>query len=167
MSATKLPSIRFAAKDVHQQSKRTSLSFEELKVLIVDDDASVRRLLRGVLEREWPCQVIEAGDGLEALNWLLSGPERPDLVVLDVMMPRLSGLDLIKIIRMLPSLTDLPVLICSSCRTLEKVQEIASYRVEGYVVKPIDRNVLIKKILKILLRTGKWGWLEFLEITDA
>lgn len=81
------------------------------RILLVDDDAIVRKVHGGGLARAG-FQVDTAEDGLAAVKYLQAG--KPDLVVLDLMMPKLSGVEVLKFIRSKPSLADLPVIVLSN-----------------------------------------------------
>lgn len=81
------------------------------RILLVDDDAIVRKIYGGGLARAG-FQVDTAEDGLAAVKYLQAG--KPDLVVLDLMMPKLSGVEVLKFIRSKPSLVDLPLIVLSN-----------------------------------------------------
>lgn len=106
-------------------------------VLIVDDDDLTRATLRGIFDTEGGWEVVEATDGLNALE-LLRGGLRPDLALLDLKMPRLDGHTLLMRIREDPQLRQLPVVIVSGTQDREKVMALAQLRISGYVLKPID-----------------------------
>ncbi len=105
-------------------------------VLVVDDDPDIRDTLRDVIEAEgYP--VVCAADGVEALQAIARGP-RPSLVVLDLMMPRLSGWDVLAAIRADRALADLPVAVISAagCRA-------APPGATWFLQKPIDLDTLL------------------------
>ena len=81
-------------------------------ILIVDDEPSVRALIRDTLELE-DHEVLEAVDGPTALE-ALAGPELPDCVVLDIMMPGISGLDVLTELRQKPLTKELPVILLTA-----------------------------------------------------
>ena len=124
---------------------------ESLRILIVDDDLSTRRLIANFIKRTWPCQIREAEDGLDALTLLLKDRTYQDLIILDMTLPYPGGgLDVLRIIRNKHKFKDLSIVACTSVDHSQQVKEIVEHGVEGYVVKPIDKQVLIQQILQAL-----------------
>ena len=121
------------------------------KVLLIDDDAGQRRLLKRILLEGGDYEVIEAMDGLDALNILLRDKLRPDLMLLDLTMPYIDGLEFIRIIKNKRELNNLPLLICSSVESTETVREITQLGIRDILTKPVDKEALSKKVLSILL----------------
>jgi DNA-binding response OmpR family regulator len=118
------------------------------RVLIVDDEADIRGLLRQLLERSGRL-VKEAGDGREALRTLHTW--RPDLVVLDIQMPGLDGYTTLERIR---DLTDVPVLMLSARGTeIDKVRGLKA-GADDYVTKPFGRAELLARVEALLRRRG-------------
>lgn len=95
--------------------------------------------------------MIEAMDGLDALNILLRDKLRPDLMLLDLTMPYIDGLEFIRIIKNKRELNNLPILICSSVESTETVREITQLGIRDILTKPVDKEALSKKVLSILL----------------
>ena len=115
-------------------------------VLVVDDEADVRGLLRELLERAG-ATVREAVDGREALKLLYD--VRPDLIVLDVMMPELDGWATLERVR---DLTDVPVLMLTARgEELEKVRGLRA-GADDYVTKPFGRQELLARCASLLRR---------------
>ncbi|MCB9541671.1 MAG: response regulator [bacterium] len=109
-------------------------------LLTADDDMEIRRILGKALAG-LDCDVIEAADGEEALEKVII--EKPDLVVLDVMMPTLSGWEICKYIRSKPELADTKVVMLTAIG--KTVNEMTSplYGADAYLDKPFDiREVL-------------------------
>jgi DNA-binding response OmpR family regulator len=118
------------------------------RVLIVDDEADIRGLLRQLLERSGRL-VKEAGDGREALRTLHTW--RPELVVLDIQMPGLDGYTTLERIR---DLTDVPVLMLSARGTeIDKVRGLKA-GADDYVTKPFGRAELLARVEALLRRRG-------------
>ena len=95
-----------------------------ISVLLVDDDPSLRNLMSRVLS-DGGCQVVEASDGATALG-ILQAPDLPDVVVTDLMMPAMSGLELIRELRADERTAELPVLVVSSALDTGRGAEVAS-----------------------------------------
>ncbi len=119
------------------------------RVLVVDDDAVTRELLRGVLERAGH-EVREAEDGRAGLRELYS--HSPDLVILDVEMPELDGWATLERIR---DMSDVPVLMLTRRETeLERVRGLKG-GADDYVVKPFGRQELAARVQALLRRAGE------------
>jgi CheY-like chemotaxis protein len=124
----------------------------QLKVVVVDDTLMVRELQRSILERGGYA-VRTAADGLAALALLNDVPA--DLVVTDVEMPDLDGLQLIATMRSHPRLANVPVLIVSSHGTEEDRQRGMDAGADGYIVKTaFDEAGLLAAVSRLLGRTG-------------
>jgi DNA-binding response OmpR family regulator len=117
------------------------------KVLVVDDDPSIRRLLNATLELEG-YTVAMASDGEEALAELPTS--QPDVVVLDVMMPKLNGLDVLDRIRRNPETATLPVILLTAKSSKEDVWEGWQRGVDYYMTKPFDVEELLRFIEFVL-----------------
>ena len=118
------------------------------RILVVDDDAVTRDLLRGVLERAGH-EVREAGDGRAGLRDLYA--VSPDLVILDVEMPELDGWATLERIR---DLSDVPVLMLTARETeLERVRGLHG-GADDYVVKPFGHQELAARVQALLRRAG-------------
>src|SRR5688572_5255858 len=120
----------------------------ERRILVVDDDADIRGLVRELLERRG-FSVAEAMDGKQALQEFYAG--RPDLVVLDVAMPGMDGWTTLERIR---ELSDVPVVMLTArSEELEKTRGLRS-GADDYVTKPFGRQELLARIDALLRRTG-------------
>jgi DNA-binding response OmpR family regulator len=118
------------------------------RVLVIDDEADIRLLLRALLERAGHV-VAEAGDGRDGLRVLHSW--RPDLVVLDVTMPGLDGWGTLERIR---DLTDVPVLMLTALgQELQKVRGLKA-GADDYMTKPFGRQELLARVEALLRRSG-------------
>jgi len=113
-------------------------------VLVVDDDSSIRELLRQELEAEG-YGVREAKDGREALAQVKR--EKPDLIVLDVMMPELSGFDVAAVLRNDPETLSIPIVILSVMQDKQRGYRLG---VDRYFTKPTDTKVLLDEIGALL-----------------
>ena len=118
-------------------------------VLVVDDDSSIRALLRQELEAAG-YTVLEAGDGLEAIS-LAKGERRPDLVILDVMMPKMNGFEVAAVLRSDPQTGGLPIIIVSVIEDRLRGRRLG---VDGYFTKPVDTEKLLSCVNTLLARGG-------------
>jgi DNA-binding response OmpR family regulator len=118
------------------------------RILVVDDDADIRGLVRHLLERAGH-QVREASDGKKALRELFTGPA--DLVILDVAMPELDGWATLERIR---DMSDVPVLMLTARDAeLERVRGLQG-GADDYVSKPFGRQELVARVQALLRRSG-------------
>ncbi|MCB0021498.1 MAG: response regulator [Caldilinea sp.] len=120
-----------------------------VKILVADDDPMLQRLIMNTLKLE-QYEVVIASDGQQALE--LARSEKPDLIILDVMMPIKNGFEVCADLRKIPETAALPVIILSG---LGQVQEkIAGLKAgaDEYVTKPIDPRELLTRVEMLLLR---------------
>jgi CheY-like chemotaxis protein len=121
------------------------------KVLVADDSETILLLLRTRLEMEG-YDVRTASDGQEVVEKLAeAGDDEPDLILLDAMMPRMSGLDVLRTLR--GEGRDIPVLIVSAHRADETLNEAERLGADGCVPKPIDFDDLLGRIAKLTAAT--------------
>lgn len=120
------------------------------KVLLVDDEATGRKLLRRWIERGFDGQVVEASNGLEALEALAA--EEFDLVVLDLMMPVLDGTETLSLIRSDPSHGDIEVVVATQLASEEKVRDIIALGVADYILKPLRHEAVVDRLHQIVNR---------------
>ncbi|MCD5993024.1 chemotaxis response regulator CheY [Pseudomonas sp. CDFA 602] len=123
-----------------------------MKILIVDDFSTMRRIIKNLLRDLGFTNTSEADDGLTALPMLQSGAF--DFLVTDWNMPGMSGIDLLRQVRLDERLKNLPVLMVTAEAKREQIIEAAQAGVNGYVVKPFTAQVLSEKIDKIFERVN-------------
>ena len=114
-----------------------------MTVLVIDDDPVIVKLLRVNFELEG-FNVISAGDGREGVEMVRA--ERPDVVVSDIMMPTMNGLELVSTLKSDPSTADLPVLLLSAKAQMADVQRGFELGADDYVTKPFDPIELIDEV---------------------
>lgn len=117
------------------------------KVLVIDDEPMSRALLRLTLQ-ENNFDVMEANDGLAALTMI--GQQQPDLIIVDVVMPSLSGLDLCRIVRQNNQFGTIPILIVSAKAQMEAVRAGMLAGATHYLTKPISRRELVRVVTRLL-----------------
>jgi DNA-binding response OmpR family regulator len=122
-------------------------------ILIVDDEPSVRALIRDTLELE-DHEVLEAVDGPSALV-ALQNPELPDLVVLDIMMPGISGLDVLTELRKEAVTKDLPVILLTAMSDDATTWAGWSAGANVFLPKPFDPGALLDWIDRVLEGGGE------------
>jgi CheY-like chemotaxis protein len=123
-----------------------------IKVLMAEDSPVNRELLRELLESQG-CEVDEAWDGEEALQRLAQ--KRPDIVLLDIGMPKLDGFGVIKKVRQDPRLADLPVLAVTAYAMRGDREKGLDAGFDGYLSKPVDGRLLFAEMDRLLnLRRG-------------
>jgi len=119
----------------------------KMKILVVDDFATMRRIITNVLRQIGFENIVEAEDGTKALQVLEQ--DAIDFVITDWNMPEMSGLDLLKAIRSRGEKSDLPVLMVTAEALQENIVAAARAGVNNYIVKPFDAKTLSEKINKI------------------
>jgi len=118
-----------------------------MKVLVADDFATMRKIVRNILKQIGFDDIVEAEDGQAALQVLKS--ENIGLVVTDWNMPNLNGLELLQKIRTDPKTANLPVLMVTAEGLKENVVAAVKAGVNNYVVKPFTAEVLQEKLEQI------------------
>ena len=125
---------------------------KNMKILIVDDFSTMRRIIKNLLRDLGFNNTHEADDGTTGLPMLQSGDY--DFLITDWNMPGMTGLDLLKAVRADPKLASLPVLMVTAEAKKEQIVEAAQAGVNGYIVKPFTAVTLREKIEKIFERLG-------------
>lgn len=120
--------------------------------LIVDDFATMRRIIRGLLKEIGYARSEEAEDGVSALKLIRLQPI--DVVITDVNMPKMDGFELLSSIKSDATLRHLPVLMVTAEARKEDIIRAAQGGAAGYIIKPFSRQSLEDKIRKIVARTA-------------
>jgi two-component system chemotaxis response regulator CheY len=118
-----------------------------MKFLVVDDSATMRRIVINSLQRIGYNDCVEAGDGIEALEQY--GPTI-DFVITDWNMPNMGGLELVQALRARPDGAKVPILMVTTRSVREDILAAAQAGVNNYVVKPFTPQVLKEKIDQVL-----------------
>jgi two-component system, chemotaxis family, chemotaxis protein CheY len=118
-----------------------------MKFLVVDDSATMRRIVVNSLKRIGFETCVEAEDGLEALDTFDGSI---DFVITDWNMPNMGGLDFVKALRALPEGKGVPILMVTTRSVREDIVQAAQAGVNNYVVKPFTPQVLREKIDAVL-----------------
>lgn len=120
-----------------------------LTVLTVDDDIINLKLLKSMLNKtEKVAQIIEAGNGSDAID-ILKSRDDIDLILLDIVMPVMNGIEMLKIVRADENLKQTPIIILTTDET--KRNEALELGANGFLMKPIRANDLKNKITEVLI----------------
>ena len=123
---------------------------KNMKILIVDDFSTMRRIIKNLLRDLGFNNTSEADDGKTALPMLQAGGF--DFLVTDWNMPGMTGIDLLKAVRADANLASMPVLMVTAEQKRDQIVEAAQAGVNGYIVKPFTAETLKEKIDKIFER---------------
>lgn len=116
------------------------------KILFADDEETLRSLLRIILEKGG-YEMLEAGDGKAALEQVKKN--RPDLVILDINMPKMNGFDVLEHLKKDPKTRDIPVIMLTTRSGQGDIEEAMELDADQYIPKPFDSEKLISKIQQI------------------
>jgi DNA-binding response OmpR family regulator len=117
------------------------------KILLVDDSESALLLQRALLGRMY--EVVAAVDGAEALRLAVSD-KPPDLILLDVVMPKMSGLEVCRVLRRYDATKSVPIVMVTTRGDARSIDTALACGADDYVIKPIDASELLAKIRKYL-----------------
>jgi diguanylate cyclase (GGDEF)-like protein len=129
-----------------------------VNILVIDDDPVIIGALRSILE-PWGMRMTGLNDPLRF--WDVMRSVTPDLVILDVDMPQINGIELCQAVRTDPQWQNLPILFLTAHRDIETVQQVFAAGGDDYVVKPVVGAELITRILYRLERNRLWQTLSF------
>ena len=118
-----------------------------MKILAVDDSATMRRIIKNQLKQAGYEEVDEAGNGREALTMLALA--RYDLLITDWNMPEMNGLDLVKEVRKIDASKTMPILMVTTVAGKEDIVTALKAGVNNYMVKPFDTATLRAKIAQV------------------
>lgn len=121
---------------------------QKAKILIVDDEKEIRDFLESFLKRRFSCEVKTADQGNKALE--LIQKEQFSLVLLDIKMPGLSGIDVLKRIKNLSPQTK--VIMITGYDSSQVIQEVFKEGAEDYILKPLAINVVYQKVKDVLAK---------------
>ena len=117
------------------------------KILIIDDEEDIQKLLKIRFQQE-NFVVVTANDG--DIGVKVAEQEVPDIIILDIMMPKMDGYSCLKEIRKLPKIKNVPVLMLSG-KEEEKVRDLFAFqKIDGYIEKPFELDDILSKVKEIL-----------------
>jgi len=118
------------------------------KILITDDSPTIRKMVLSALSSIPNIEFLEAENGLESIESITL--YNPDLVILDINMPDMNGIEVIQFIRQHPGINQLPIVVLTTRNDEEFKAEIESLNVASYLPKPFRPNELNDIVMKIL-----------------
>lgn len=121
-----------------------SADLHPIEILVVDDEPSIRLLLKRWIERSLKAKVREASDGLQALEQVSQGGV--EMVISDINMPVLNGIDMLSLLQADPSRKRMEVLIASQVSAEEKVRQAIELGVSDYLLKPLQYDWVIQRL---------------------
>lgn len=123
-----------------------------IRILVADDEDRIRKLIADFLAREG-FEILEAADGAQTLS-MCSGSRKPDLVVLDVMMPVMDGFTVLTELR---KTSDIPVILLTAKSS--ETDQLSGFRLgaDDYVTKPFSPSLLVARVQALLRRRGMLG----------
>jgi len=116
-----------------------------LKLLVVDDSSTMRRIIKNTLQRLGHKDILEGGDGVEGWNVLNSNSDI-DMLITDWNMPEMNGLELVKKVRADSRFIDLPIIMVTTEGGKAEVITALKAGVNNYIVKPFTPQVLKEKL---------------------
>lgn len=135
-----------ARHDFQKEIPDTTYKFpNSKKILIVEDHADNRLTLKAILDNKF--EVIEAVNGMEAVNFAVT--YKPDLILMDISLPEISGIEAFHLIRKYPDMKEVPIIALTASVTREDRNAILAEGFSAFVAKPIDENILFKTLIEV------------------
>ena len=120
-------------------------SGQKRKILVVDDEPNVRKLLRTMLK---DFTIVEAEDGEKAVE--IAGAEKPDLILMDIMMPKMDGYSSCHALKREPSTKSIPIIILTALDLKPNLDFGKEIGADGYITKPFNSQDLLDNIAQVL-----------------
>ena len=117
------------------------------KILVVDDENRMRKLVKDFLQRE-NFEVLEAGDGSEALDVFFAHQDIA-LIILDVMMPKMDGYDFLRNLRQMPGGKRPKVVFCTTENDIAHIARAMHAGADEYIMKPFDKEIVASKFHQV------------------
>ena len=117
------------------------------KILVVDDNQENLELLQAYLE-DFDCQTIPAVDGLEALE--IVAENAPDLILLDIMMPKMSGFEVCKRLKNDPKTSDIPIIMVTALNEFGDIERGIDSGTDDFISKPVNKLELLTRVRTML-----------------
>jgi len=126
-------------------SQKTSPN-DKRKILVVDDEPNVRKLLHTLLKKNFT--VLEAEDGSQAVE--IAGVEKPDLILMDIMMPKMDGYTSCYALKSEPATRSIPIIMLTAIDLRLNLQLSKEIGADGYITKPFNSKDLLDNITQVL-----------------
>jgi len=139
-------SKKASPKKSPSQGSQTASPAEKKRILIVDDEPNVRKLLRTVLNKNFT--ILEAEDGSQAVD--IASVEKPDLILMDIIMPKMDGYTSCYALKSEPSTRSIPVIMLTAIDLKFNPQPGKEIGADGYITKPFKSRDLINNITHFL-----------------
>ncbi len=118
------------------------------KILIVDDNAQNLELLEAYLEELPDASIAHAYNGMEALEKVAA--DRPDLILLDIMMPKMSGFEVCKKLKGDPATQDIPIIMVTALHEMADIERGVEVGTNDFITKPVNRVDLLTRVRSLL-----------------
>ncbi len=142
--------------------------FAESKILVVDDNAQNLELLVAYLE-PLGCGLVTAADGIEAMEKIQQEP--PDLILLDIMMPRMSGFEVCRKLKSGPETRDIPIIMVTALNELSDIERGVECGTDDFISKPVNRLEMVTRVKSLLrvrhLKSELDRTLEYYQAVEA
>jgi len=122
------------------------------KILTVDDSKTIRMIVKKAF-KSYDCELFEGENGVEGLA--IANKEKPDLIILDITMPVMTGIEMLEKLKKEPELKEIPVIMLTAESGKENVMKIVKMGVKDYMVKPFKGEQLIERAQSILKLRAK------------
>lgn len=121
---------------------------DSIRVLVVDDDELTRKLIQRLLEREFDVQVTMLSNGLEGLEY--AQKHKPDLIILDLMLPGMNGFEILKKLRNDDLLRDTNVILVSAKSRSEDIERGFDLTADEYITKPFQPKEFVVRVRRLI-----------------
>ena len=129
-------------------SKKAEIEQEKTPtILVVDDNQQNLELLQAYLE-DIDCETVPARDGLEALD--IIGKNAPDIILLDVMMPKMSGFEVCKRLKSDPKTSDIPIIMVTALNEFGDIERGINSGTDDFISKPVNKLELVTRVKTML-----------------
>lgn len=143
---TALNRLENSEADVQAPAQKLVPASGRPRILVVDDSTIIHKTIKGHIEKDY--DISTALSGAAALRFLQT--KEVNLILLDYEMPEMNGADVLKALRANPLTANIPVVFLTGVNDTAKIQKVLMLKPNGYLLKPIDKDVLLKKIKEIL-----------------
>jgi len=146
LNSRTLASVNALINKVHQAGSRTDSAIGKKSILIVEDSTSIRTVYKSRLLLDG-YDITDVGTAMEAMKLLQQG-SRPDLILLDIVMPVMDGFKLLNVIRRTPSMEKLPVIILSAKGSAPEIERAMELGISGYLIKTTTSPVKLSQEIR-------------------